>query len=525
MRFLLLLVLCCGTASAQVPSERDEWEWYRSLQAVASKCDDPVLDLPIPHVIRPHDRALELASALMRVDQARCPGVTSDAVSRLLLRIGEPERAEVDVDLVRLGWKAAEKGVGMAPDPALADRLGRILWLFHDQPPSLARTSESELRLWLAEAGPIALLQARNRDPRLRTQRSLELHSGIALQRGHSAYDPALAASLLEDGQMLGRRGVRERLAALLTDGTHLPPDYARAARIYLGSASWEANGGEAQGALLQIGRAAAEAAKAPEEIATALRILSASAIDGRFDSRKERDSLLRKAGRIHSARLTGEQEEVIFRALDFRIGFDLPDAREDDPPAMKPILLRALIGPDGRAISTEVVQSSGSPMRDRIVQGAWIDEGYKVDLGEVARDRFVRVDLPPVDPLMTTMKALESENKRQEDRLLARLAEARRASAAGGAGPGVTLIEALDKLAAWYEGKSRSRESEPVIRELIGLHSDAPPGSDATARRGYEARLAKALRQQGRFDEAATIERDRLERERALSAPALVPR
>lgn len=525
MRLIPLLVLCCGTASAQVTSERDEWEWYRSLQAIAAKCNDPVLDLPSPHVIRPEREARVLASALMRVDQQRCPGVTSEAVSRLLLRIGEPERAGVDVDLLKLGWKAAEKGVGMTPDPALADRFGRILWLFHENPPPLERASEAELHVWLAEPGPIALLQARNRDRHLRTSRSLELHSRIALERGHPAYDPATAAALLEDGQLLGKRGVRERLAALLTDGTHLPPDYARAARIYLGSASWEPYGGEAQGALLQIGRAAAAAAKTPEEIAVALRILSASAIDRRFDSRKEREALLRRAGRIHSARLTREQEEAIFRALDFRIGFDLPDAREDDPPGMKPIRLRALLGPDGRAISTEVVQSSGSPMRDRIVQGAWISEGYKVGLEDVARGRFVRVDLPPVDPLMTTMKALESENKRQEDRLLERLAEARRSNAAGPAGPGSALIEALDRLAAWYEEKYRSRDAEPVIRELIGLHSNAGPGAPATGRLGYDARLAKALRQQGRFDEAAAVERERLERESRLSAADPIPR
>ena len=511
MRLLFLLVLCGGTAAAQLPSEREDWDWYASLQAVAAKCDDPVLDLPSPHVIQPEKQARELASALMRVDGRRCPGVASEAVSRILLRIGEPERADVDVDLLKLGWKAAEKGIGMAPDPALADRFGRILWLFHDEAPALPRTSEAELRRWLAEPGPIALLRARNRDERLRTRRSLELHSEIALDRAHLAYDPATAASLLEDGHMLGRRGVRERLAALLTDGTHLPPDFARAARHYLNSASWEPGGAEAQGALLRIGRAAASAAKSPEEIAVALRILSASAIDGRFDSRSEQEALLRKAGPIRSERLTEEQAELIFRALDFQFGFDLPDARDDDPPGMKPILLRALIGPDGRVIGTELVQSSGSPMRDRIVRGVWLSDGHRADLAGVARGRFVRVDLPPVDPLMTTMKALELEDKRQEDRLLAGLAEARRSYAAGRADSG--LVEALDKLAAWYEAKYRARDAEPVVRELIGLHSR--PDAPANARLPYDARLASLLRRQGRFEEAAAVDSERTERER----------
>lgn len=508
MRLILILALWSGTAASQIPAGNEDWTFYRSLQDVAAKCDDPALDLPSPHVIRPEREARTLASALMRASPERCPGTATEAVNRLLVRIGEPERADVDVDLLRLGWLAAGKGIGMAPDPALAGRFGRILWLFHDEPPALARTSEAELRRWLAEPGAIALLRSRNRDRLLRTRRSLELHSGIALDRGHPAYDPALAASLLEDGQMLAQRGVREKLAALLTDGTHLAPDFDRAARLYLGSASWEPHGGEAQGALFRIGRAAASAARTPSEIATALRILSASAIDRRFDSRKEREALLRRAGRIRSAGLTPDQTEAIFRALDFQMGFDLPDAREDDPPELKPIRLRALVGPDGRAIDTELVQSSGSPMRDRIVRGVWMSESHRVDLGDVARGSFVRVDLPPVDPLMTTMKALDLENRRQEDRLLARLAEARGSSAPSRPGSAGTLVEALDSLARWYEEKYRSRDAEPIVRELIALHS--APAAAADARLAYESRLAKLLRQQGRFDEAAALAANR---------------
>jgi hypothetical protein len=519
MRVVLLLALCGGTAAAQIPSDRGEWEAYRSLSAIAAKCDDPVLDLPSPHVIKYDREARTLVRAMMRVDPALCPGITSEAVQWLLARIGNPERADVDMELLKLGWEAAEKGRGMAPDPALADRFGRVLWLFHDQPPTLARSSEEELHAWLRDPAAIALLDARNSNNWLRTRRSLQLHSDIALTRGHPAYDPAKGATLLEDGRMLANPRTKQRLVGLLTDGVHLPADYARASRVYLSMAARETYADEAQGPLLKIGLMAAAAAKTKAEIAVALRILSTSSIDGRFDSKSVQSELLRRAGKVRKARLTPEQEEAISRALDFRIGFDLPDTAEDDPPELKPIVLSALVGPDGRVIRTELVQSSGSPTRDRIVRGAWISDGDKVDLGPTARGRFVRVELPAIDPKLTTMDVLLASHKREEDKLLARLAEARRSNHSDMEGPNLVLAEALEELARWYDGKSRYRDSEPIVRELADLYPTMRPRALAVDRLVYDAWLAKILRHQGRFDEAEEMDRRRLEREALLRA------
>jgi hypothetical protein len=314
-----------------------------------------------------------------------------------------------------------QPGAGGRAGAAAEDALPRdeggalrpILWLFDERTEAPAGWPEVEQRAWLGRPETLALLAARNADDRLRSRRSAELHAELLLRRGSAAYDPVQAAKLLETPQAQAIPGNRPRLVALLTDGEHLPPDYSRAARQYLSLAAQPFDfAAEPQRELLRIGRLAAAAARGPAEQAAALRILSAASLDGRFGSGEEEAAMLARIGAVPNGALAAGDAERIGRALDFRFGFDLPDRQESDPAELRPILLRALLGPDGRVVMTRVAQSSGSPSRDRIVRGIWAAEGHAVDLSATARGRFLWVDLPPVDPLLTTSEAWQRWNR-----------------------------------------------------------------------------------------------------------------
>lgn len=403
MRFALLTALLAAVAAAPAAAQRDTPEdriWYGTLREIARGCDDPVLDLPHPHVIRYRRDARELVAAMLRADPAKCPGVAAAAREQLQLRIGEPARADVDLDVLRLGWTHR-----VAEDPALLARYAETLWLFDDRPPVLAgRTPPAQQA--------VALLDARNATPELRTRRSIELHTGILLDRGSPYYDPAKAVALLEDPRANAIPNNTSRLVALLLDADHLPADYPRAARRFVSLAASSMDySAEPQRELLRIGRLAAAAARTPADRAAALRIVAVAALDGRHGSAGEQASMLAGLGEVPRVSLAEGDALRIGRALDFQFGFDLPDRRDIDQAEMRPIILRGLIGPDGRIVATEIVQSSGMPDRDRIVRGVWASDGDKVDLSATAAGRFVWVELPPVDPLLDTYEAYRRHN------------------------------------------------------------------------------------------------------------------
>lgn len=407
MRAALLTACLAAALAAPAAAQRgtrEDRDWFMALRGVSAGCDDPVLELPNPHVIRYREHAALLASRMLHADPARCPGLRERAIEQLRARIGDPERGDVDIVLVGLFWRATA-----AADAAAAAPYGRMLWLFDNRPPALPGWSEAERSAWLERPETLALLAARNADAHLRTRRSVELHADLLLRRGTAAYDPRAAAVLLETSQANAIPGNRARLVALLLDGEHMPPDHARASRQFVfHAASPHDFAKPAQRELLRIGRLAAAAARTPAEQAAALRILSVAALDGRFGSAEEQAAMLRRADPVAEAPLADGDAERIGRALDFTFGFDLPDRRESDPAELRPIRLRGLVGPDGRIVATEIAQSSGAPDRDRIVRAVWANEGHRVDLSATARGRFVWIELPPVDPLLTTSEAFD---------------------------------------------------------------------------------------------------------------------
>lgn len=525
MRSCAMLFLLCAAPAAAQDGGIDR-QFHASLGRIANECDDPILDLPHPHVIKPDREAKQLVRALLKVDAARCPGTTERAVAELMARIGPSPGASADLDLLRLARFAAESGLGMAPAPTLADRFGRLLWLFEDNPPELPRLTDEQLKQWASGPEAVALLDARNSDQRLRTRRSLQLHIDMLLRRDHPAYDPAKAARLLEDSRMIGNPQGRRRLVELLTAGEHLPADYSRSARAYLSLAATRGSHSEpAQRELLRIGRAAAAAAGTPRELAVALRILSASAIDGSEESLAEQTRLRRRIGPVGSGSLAGGQADLVSDSLDQHMAFDLPDISEDDPAMLRPIVLRGLIGPDGRVAMTELLQSSGSPTRDRIVRATWVSEGETLDLSPTAKGRFVWAELPAVNPKLTGMEVLERKRARREAEVLAKLARARIAAPPESYEVNRVLADALEEVGRFYETESLYSKAEPIVRELAALYPALRPRVLAVERLAYDAWVEKLLRHQGRFDEAKQMERERLERQALLTATDPVSR
>jgi hypothetical protein len=217
--------------------------------------------------------------------------------------------------------------------------------------------------------------------------------------------------ALLEDGRLITVLENRLRISRLLTDGTHVPPDYGRAARPFLGVAAVDADFSSGyQQELLRIGYLASIAARTPAERAEALRIVSAAALDGRFDSREVKARLLSGLGQIGQASLSDSDQAGIEKALDWQMAWALPgtDGLEG---RLRPILIRGLVGPHGRVIAAEIKASSGSPRHDRAALGVWSEYPQLVDLSAAARGAFVWVDLPPVDPYMTTSEAWVKHN------------------------------------------------------------------------------------------------------------------
>jgi hypothetical protein len=192
-----------------------------------------------------------------------------------------------------------------------------------------------------------------------------------------------------------------------LTDGVHLPRDFARAARPYRYTGSFDgAVADQAQRELLAIGRQAATAARTQAERLVALDILFGASLTGDAPALAERDALLRRLGAVPSVALAAGDAERAGRAVDWTIGNGFGSSWFATRTGLRPIRPRGLIGPDGRIVLAVVKQSSGDFRRDRIAMGAWFQKGRIADLSATARGRLVWTDLPEIDPLLDSFTA-----------------------------------------------------------------------------------------------------------------------
>lgn len=369
---------------------------YRALSFIVRSCDHPSLRFSPPHVIHASTEAERMIGRMLHVPDEICPGAAAAARLHLAAWVGEPDHPEIDLDRLRLLHGATARGLGGPADPALAERAGRLLWLLDSRPPALG-WSEAEREAWLADPKTLALLRANVASPR-RTLRASELLGTLLLRRDGPGYDPAQAVALLERAAVSTDQ--RQRLTAILTDGVHVAPDHARAARLWAWDLRYGETAARSQPHLLRIGRLAAAAARTPAEQSAALRILWAAALDGTLaEAGAERDALLARIGPVAEAALAAGDTERIAAALRDDIPIFGIAAPEPPEPPHRTVRLRALVGPDGRAAIVQLLEGSGSPIHDRAVIGAWAGAGHEVDLAATAAGRFAWVELPPVVP------------------------------------------------------------------------------------------------------------------------------
>lgn len=392
----LLAALAVAPASAQ--RSRIDWEMADALASEVVSC--PAAQMA-PEA-RPRARAMHVPDQegyvarqlelMLRTPTSTCPGVAASAASRLRALVGEPERPDSSVRLLRLARAAAEEGLGMAPDPVLAARLTRIEWLFGHDTRTLPRWDEAEAQAWLARPEITALLEARVAANR-HAQRQVRILAELRLRRDVSGYDPERALALFEQAVE------HERYAEVLSDGVHLPVDYRRAFTPMFRLGMFDLFD-QRQRVILRIGRQAAATARTPAQRAEALRILFAGSIDDLDGSCALLPPLLRAFEAAPLAPLAADDARRIRENLsdDYR-----PFMISDDPPNPGPVVLRALIDPTGRVVYARLRRSSGSRDRDHIALRAWARSAEQVDLSATARGRFVWADLAPIEPERTT--------------------------------------------------------------------------------------------------------------------------
>lgn len=386
-------------ASAQEPDWGDE---YAAMNAALIACNPPLPEGRRYANVQWERDTIELLGRLVEAEPAQCPGGPAAAAAAIFRLLGPIEAPDADPRLLALAHLAAERGLGMARDEALADRLGRLRWLYGDSPLSLPRWSEAERQAWLEQPATIALLEARvaQRGRRLRTQAAVETLAGLKLRRDLPSHDPAGALDLLDEDSLLIGDERRIRFTRLVTGGAGLPPDFERARRaLTLFGSFGDGATPQLRAEYLRVGTLAASSARTAGEWATALRILSAAAIDGHEAEVAARDALIRRLGHIPTVALAPADAAGIPRVMHREFAVRLGYRREGDPELLAPIRLKALIAPDGRLAHAEVLGSSGLRRRDRGILSAWAESGALADLSATARGRWVWVELPPVDP------------------------------------------------------------------------------------------------------------------------------
>lgn len=402
--------LCCAsgligaiamlTAIAEVPAaaslaqmERGDWDRdYRALGRIAQPCREADRRTGPPHVINAEREAIDLVQRMLTVDAATCPGVAAAALERLKGWVGTVERADADDGLLRMLHGAADRGLGGPADPALAERIGRMLWLISENRPRLT-WSEEERWAFLMRPETVALLEARAAQSG--QVRAWALLGEARLREGSPAYDPPRAIALLEGAARSHQD--RVRVTGLLTDGRLVPIDYRRAADLWVRELSYTSDRAGVATELLRIGNSAAAAARTPPERAVALRILSAAAVDGGRKAAAARDALLNGLGLIRSTLFPVEMASQLAPVLA-----EIPIAGVSPPEngaRPGPVRVRALVGPDGRVVMVQLRQGIGEPHYDRAVLATWARHGHHADLGAIASGAFAWTELPPLTP------------------------------------------------------------------------------------------------------------------------------
>lgn len=399
MRIAIAFAAAMTLAAPALAQEPDWGDEYAAVSAAASACRPHLPEGPRYANIQRERDTIVLLARLHEADPASCPGGPAAATAAIFRLLGPIEAPDADPRLLALAHASAERGLGMIRDEALADRLGRLRWLYGDSPLDLPRWPEAARQAWLEQPATIRLLEARvaQRGRLLRTPTAVYRLAALKLRRDLPAHDPAGALDLLDETALLIGDEHRIRFSRLATGDAGLPPDFERARRalIFYGSFGNQA-APELRAEQLRIGMLAA---RSPAHRATALRILFAAAMDGHAAEVAARDALIRRLGRVPTATLAPADATRIASELHREFAINLGYRREGDPALLQAIRVRALLAPDGRVAFAQVSGSSGLARRDRAILAAWAEDGQSVDLSATARGRWVWVELPPVDP------------------------------------------------------------------------------------------------------------------------------
>jgi hypothetical protein len=396
---VMLLLTSAVQAAARPPERPDLAAADRRASGAFRACRPAMAEMPVHRNSDPHRDLLLMLGAMLNAPADACPGAAAEAMAYLAIASGDPIRADADLALLVMRESALRDGKGGSPDPVTANEIARHLWLVGGDREVPGMTAGA-LEQWLEGADAVASLEARIKAAP--TGRAVWLRAGQLLDRDRPDYDPARAAHLLERvSPDRYQETVRLKLAALLSDGVHLPPDFPRAAKTFRDQATGIGNPALGQRILLKIGRRAAAAARTPADRLAALAILAPAALDSLEDSealyRRELGKV--KARRIDTA-LPDRVLEWTRAETRFAFAYLLDMLPETVAPSDRPIVYEGMIGPDGRLVTVRLLESSGVPARDRAVKAAWLSHGPRIDFSAVAPGRTFWIRLPAVHPM-----------------------------------------------------------------------------------------------------------------------------
>jgi hypothetical protein len=395
--FLLACLLANSATFAQRPNRAESKELLQRLSDDFRACDHPSMRLSPYRNYDPHRDLLRELRAMLGAPVDACPDTPGRAVAFLRGAIGDPVRPDADVSLLAMLEAALRSGTGGPPDLPSADALARHLWLVGAER-GVPGLSAEALEAWAAGSEGVALLEARI--AAAPTGRAIWVRAGQLLDRTRADYDPKRAADLLENSPDRHRDALRLRLSDLLSDGTHLPPDFKRAAALFRAQATGVSEPGFARRALLTVGRRAAAAARSPDERLAALAILAPAALDGGEAGAAYERELRRVSAPVVRTPIPRILFETIRSEMDFAFAYLLDMLPDETKPGSRPIGYEGLVGRDGRLVTVRLAQSSGVTERDEAVRAAWLRRGDEVDFSSVAGGRTAWIMLPPVDPM-----------------------------------------------------------------------------------------------------------------------------
>ena len=285
-RIMIAAAMVALAAPREAPAQPVSSDLVDQLYALTEECRD--LGRPRRSVGRSAppagEQALAMLGWMLRVDSPVCREIPARAAARIDILIGTPERPDVPLAVLELGWRSAADGLGRVYTPELAERYGRVLWLLSDAPPSWPEWTEARQREWLSRPEQIALLEAFLAGSATGRQRQARMLAELRLRRDLPGHDPRRAAELF------ARAGDLARQAEILAEG-----DRAMAEARARDSAAAEARAREQAAAEAQARERATAEAQARERAAAEIETRDRAAAEAQARGRAAAEARARE--------------------------------------------------------------------------------------------------------------------------------------------------------------------------------------------------------------------------------------